>query len=130
MTDLNDLIFDDHPTRVDLVHPETKEELGFHVLVASEYSNQFREYVYSKVQAKIDKGEDDNSEADKKVNIKELKDQEAEEYAALTVGWDITVGGKKPKLSKSKAEEVYKKWPWIVDQVKDAVEKKAAFTEV
>jgi len=45
-----------------------------------------------------------------------------------TKAWNITYGGKKPKMTEAKVREIYNKVPWIPDQVLTEVENAKVFT--
>ena len=47
----------------------------------------------------------------------------------ITVDWNITYGGEKPKLSVSKAKELYEEVFWIKDQIEGALADSLDFTK-
>ena len=122
--DLKDLIPDDTPTVVELKHPSTGEPLGMTVTIASRYSEVYEDYLYTKVQERIDSGDAE----DKKMSLKELQEENRKMYANLTLDWAIKFDGKKPKLTSDKALEIYSKLKWIVPQIEEAIAAKEDFT--
>jgi hypothetical protein len=122
--DLKDLIPDDTPIVVELKHPSTGEPLGMTITVASRYSEVYEDYLYTKVQERIDRGEAE----DKKMSLKELQEENRKMCATLTLDWTIKFDGKKPKLTTDKALEIYSKLKWITPQIEEALAAKEDFT--
>ena len=122
--DLKDLIPDDTPTVVELKHPSTGESIGMTVTIASRYSEVYEDYLYTKVQERIDSGDAE----DKKMSLKELQEENRKMYANLTLDWAIKFDGKKPKLTSDKALEIYSKLKWIMPQIEEAIAAKEDFT--
>jgi hypothetical protein len=122
--DLKDLIPDDTPTVVELKHPSTGEPLGMTITIASRYSEVYEDYLYTKVQERMDSGDAEG----KKMGLKELQEETRKMCANLTLDWTIKFDGKKPKLTADKALEIYSKLKWIVPQIEEALAAKEDFT--
>ncbi len=124
--DLKDLIPDDSPIVVDLKHPETGEPLDMTITVASRYSDVYEDYLYARVQERIDSGEAE----EKQMNLRELQEESRKMYANLALKWSIKFGGKTPKLTPDAALKLFTQLKWIVPQIEEAIAKKEGFTEV
>jgi hypothetical protein len=57
----------------------------------------------------------------------EVEQSSLEVLARVTKEWDIVLGGKTPKLDIQSATELYRDYPWIKDQVEEAVNDNASF---
>lgn len=59
----------------------------------------------------------------------QLEQQSIERLAKLTADWNVTFGGKKPKLTVETAKEVYEKVFWIRGLIEAEVEEAMDFTQ-
>jgi hypothetical protein len=67
----------------------------------------------------------------KKVDFKseELEEATLALLSKVTASWDITYGGEKPKLTVSKAKELYNEVFWIKEQIEEALADSLDFTK-
>ena len=122
MFDLKNLIPDDSPVVVHLKHPNTGEDLGMTIKVASRHSDAYENYMYARAQARID--QEDTSE----LTLKDMRDESIKMFSALTIEWTLVFDGKTPRVTPKKAEEIYRKAKWVVDQIDVAMSEREAFT--
>lgn len=73
-----------------------------------------------------DKKKDEDAKLDE--TFADIIENSANFYASVAVSWNITYSGSKPKLTKEKAEEVFAKHKWIVDQIERGIGRIANFT--
>jgi hypothetical protein len=122
--DLNALVPDDSPITVQLKHPSTGELLdGTTITLISPYSKAYKELMYDKAQEQIDNKEDTD-----KTNIRQAMKGQIDFFSSLTLKWELTMGGKQLKFTKSKAKELYEKLDWIIPQLDKALQDHEAFT--
>lgn len=128
MSDLSDLTPSSDTIEVKVVHPKTGESFnnddGSQMVVElyAPHTKEYKSAFYKQATARM------------KMQDAEEMDYEALESAALdllsniTKSWDITYGGKKPKLTPTKAKEVYSEVFWLKSQVEEAMNSFEVFT--
>jgi len=57
-----------------------------------------------------------------------VRDINAKMLSEVTIGWKLTLGGEPLEFNQEKAEEIYKKLPWIVAQVFKYLKEQRDFT--
>lgn len=86
------------------------------------HAKEYREIRHKQADFIISKGEE-------KLKSSEYEDLGYNFMADTTKGWNITLSeGDQPKFSKKKAREVYEKLPFIVELIRDVVDKQEVFT--
>ena len=63
------------------------------------------------------------------VSASDIEKDAIDLLAKITKSWDITYGGEKPKLTLSKAKEVYSEVFWLRNQVEEALLDSVDFTK-
>lgn len=122
--DLNDFLPSTDEVHVELVNPKTKEPMGMSITLYATHTEEFKDVQYRYIDAAIARNSKARKEG-KDEYIPSAKDTDANrvnQLAEITKVWDITLEGKKPKLSVDKAKEVYNKFPFIRMQLEKALE--------
>jgi hypothetical protein len=97
------------------------------VTVYAPYTKKYRSAGFSLAQRRM-KGGDKKDIMD--FTFEELEDSGVELLAEVTVDWDITYDGKKPKFTKAKAKEVYEEFFWMKGQIEEAIGNSLDFTKL
>ncbi|HEY9819108.1 MAG TPA: hypothetical protein V6D20_25345 [Candidatus Obscuribacterales bacterium] len=134
MTDLSKLKPEKDTVEVLIKHPITDEDLlnddgtQMTITVYLPHSKEFKEASYEVQNRRLKAVQKNRGKVD--LDAEKL-DREALELEAKTIAaWDITYGGKKPKLSLEAAKEVLSDLPWLRDQIAEAVANAQVFTKV
>ena len=133
MADLNDLKPKADTIDVVLRHPATEETLTYTkgkdkvemtIQVYNPYSAPYKAALHTQTNKRLSK----SAKARKTTYTAEELDSSALDLlVSITAGWDIFIGGENPKFSNAKAKEVYDTFPWIRDQIEEALNDTAAF---
>jgi hypothetical protein len=135
MSDLNDLVPTSDTIDVVLKHPNTGEVLTndddgsqMTITIYAPHTRKYKSAIYKQANSRIKKagGKIENVEFD----FEDLEQASIELFSSVTKEWNITFGGDKPKLTATKAKEVYEKIFWIKPQIEEAVASYADFTKV
>lgn len=117
---------------VTLVHPNTGDALknddksGMTITVHASHSKEHKAVLHEQTNKRLKA-----MQAGKK---QEFTAQDIEEatltlLSKITVEWNITYGGEKPKLTVTKAKELYDEVFWIKDQIEGALADSLDFTK-
>jgi hypothetical protein len=108
---------------LELRHPATKAPLGIFITVLGSDSDTFKELMHDRVNDAIRKGALVRQGKDPEIKSSEQLDQEELELlAACTIGFrNIKLDGKILEFSKKNAYDLYRRMPWIKDQVNKAI---------
>jgi hypothetical protein len=116
---------------VPLFHPGTKEDLGITIRILGRDSERFQEVSRRQQRrrtAKLSKGGFRPGKAGSSLTPEELEAGTIELLAECTVGWSpITIKGEDVPFSLENAKMLYKDYPWIREQVDDAMDDRANF---
>jgi len=128
--DLSDFLPSSDEVLVELVNPKTKEPLGMTVTLHATHTEEFKDIQYRYIDAAIARNAKARKEGKDEYtpSAKETDEGRVNQLAEITKSWDITLDGKKPKLTVEKAKEVYKKLPFIRLQLEKALEESEDFT--
>tara|TARA_R110000868_G_scaffold161766_1_gene392637 strand:- start:1237 stop:1635 length:399 start_codon:yes stop_codon:yes gene_type:complete len=63
------------------------------------------------------------------ITAQDIEEASLTQLSKATASWDITYGGEKPKLSITKAKEIYDEVFWIRDQLEGALAESLDFTK-
>lgn len=87
------------------------------------HTKEYKAVVYEQANKRIKEGKQEFS-------IEAWEESSTDLLIKITKSWDITFGGKKPKLTESKAKEVYtsKAGFWIAEQLQEGINGFEAFT--
>jgi len=120
--DLSEFLPKSDVVTVDLVNPKTKEPLGMSVTVHANHTPEFKDVNYAYIDKAIAK-----RDAGEVVSSRDADEGRVNLLAEITVSWDITIDGKKPKLTVEKAKEVYNLLPFIRNQIEAKLEESEGF---
>lgn len=115
-------------------HPTTGEPLfnddGSEMTITfhAPHTRAYRSAGYDKAQAYLKANKVKDGSLD--MSFEEMEDANLDLYAAVTVDWDITYDGKKPKLTKAKAKQIYTELFWLKPQIEEALAQQVDFTNV
>jgi hypothetical protein len=128
--DLKDLKPNSDTIVVTLHHPATFETLktedgkDMTIEVYAPHSLKYKEVVHEQGNRQLEKMQKNKKY---KFTVQELEDFSIERLAKTTKDWHIQLNGTKPKFTLAKAAELYKDFPWIVEQIQEAVTDSALF---
>ena len=108
----------------ELVHPVTGKGLGIFISVLGNDSDTYRHAVEVRAQRTLRKSKKQRQQ----ISLEEAENQAIEILAACTIGWTgLVENGKEIPFSESNARALYKKYPWMKDQVDAAIGDRALF---
>ena len=113
-----------HPGNGEPLLNEGKDE-EMTITVALPHSKAYKKVLYGITDKNLKTAQ---ANPDKVKTSQYLADVSLELVSGITLSWDITLDGKCPKLTQSKAKEIYEEYPWIKTQVEKAVEAQVNFT--
>lgn len=99
--------------------PMTIKVYGAH---AKEYKSVQNDIADNRLQTSFKDGE-----RNKTLSLNELRESALELASRTVVSWDITMDGKKPKLSQESALKLFEDFDWILEQTQQAVNDFEAF---
>lgn len=128
--DLADLKPKSDVVEVELVHPATMEPLTKNdgsvmtVVVYAPHSKEYKAALHEQTNKRIQK-----SSKGKRVTFtaEDIEQATLELLAKTTKSWDVVIGGKTPELSVPNAVDFYRDFPWVREQVEEAVNDSASF---
>jgi hypothetical protein len=89
------------------------------ISVSGKYSKVYREILDSQQNARIKRGQRNNKMT---VTVQEIASDRLDLVSACTSSWNITLDGEKPVCDAKTAKVVYERFPFIREQVEDAME--------
>lgn len=128
--DLKDLTPKSDDIVVTIKHPGTSKPLTnddgseMTITVHAPHSKEYKKVIHEVTNKRLKKMQ---SKSDKTVTAEEIEDAALETLSKTTKEWNITYGGETPKLTVTKAKEVYEDVFWIKAQIEDAVESSLDF---
>jgi hypothetical protein len=84
------------------------------ITIYSPYSDKFRQVAHEQAKKRINKGRDTD------LTIDEYYDFNIETLAATVQSWDIQFGGEALAFSVAAAKDLFKKLPWLVEDIREA----------
>lgn len=131
--DLKDLTPSSDTVEVAVVHPATLEPLAnedgspMTITMYAPHSKNYKAAVHEQTNKRLKKAQSKNGFD---FTAEELEEATLDLLAKTTKEWSITFGGEQPKLTLSKAKEVYSEVFWIKDQIEGAVSNSLDFMKV
>lgn len=132
--DLKNLTPTSDTIEVILVHPNTLEPLmnegtkkrEMSITLHAPHSKEYKKLVHEQTDKRLAQ-----MQKSKKVQISaaDLEKSSIDVLAKATKEWDITYDGESPKLSVTKAKEIYTEYFWIKDQLEEAINETLDFTQ-
>lgn len=129
--DLKDLKPKSDTIQVELYHPATYEPLTTEdgkpmvIEVYAPHSLAHKEVVHEQGNRQLEKMQKNKGKY--KLTVQELEEFGIERLSKVTKDWLIQLNGQKPKFTVQKAVELYKDFPWIKDQIEEALSDNASF---
>jgi hypothetical protein len=133
MADLNDLKPKSDTIEVLLRHPSTdeiltyakgKDKVEMSISIYNPYSAAYKAAIHAQTNKRLVKAAKNRKST---YTAEELDRASLDLLVAITAGWDIFIGGEAPKFTVDKAKEVFETFPWIRDQLDEAMNDTAAF---
>ena len=107
---------------VELVHPITREPLDATITILGRDSDEYRAAISEQARKRA------QSRNKGAISFAEADDGAMEILVACTIGWDgIVENGDPIQFSLAEARRIYKKYPWIREQVDEALADRALF---
>jgi len=134
MADLSTLKPTKETVKVTLSHPGTGEVLmnddgsEMSVTVHAPWTKAYRSAGFNHANERLRKRKGNKEDFD--FTFEELEEAGIDLLADVTVDWDITFGGEKPKFTPAKAKEVYTEIFWIKGQLEGAINEAGDFTNL
>lgn len=131
--DLKDLTPSSDTVEVAVVHPATLEPLAnedgspMTITMYAPHSKKYKAAVHEQTNKRLKKAQSKNGFD---FTAEDLDEATLDLLAKTTKEWSITFGGEQPKLTLSKAKEVYSEVFWIKDQIEGAVSNSLDFMKV
>lgn len=128
--DLKDLKPNSDTIVVTLHHPATFETLktedgkDMTIEVYAPHSLKYKEVLHEQGNRQLEKMQKNKKY---KYTVQELEEFNLERLSKTTKDWHIQLNGVKPKFTLAKATELYRDYPWIVEQIQEAVTDNALF---
>ncbi len=111
---------------VDIIHPKTFDPIGLKIVVAGPDSERQKKARRAVINSRL-------SKRNQKVTAVQLEDEALEIIAMSTISWTfaegVTLDGKVPFCNPKNAEEIYKRYPLIFDQVNAQAGDRGNFTK-
>ena len=117
---------------VELFHPGTREDLGITIHVLGRDSDKYQEVSRRQQKrrtAKLSKGGFRPGNVGGSISPEELESGSIELLAECTTGWssNMALDGEPLAFTVENAKTVYKRFPWIREQVDEAIDNRANF---
>lgn len=123
--DLKDLTPKSDEIVVVIKHPATGEPLKnddkseMTITIYAPHSKEYKKVLHEQTNKRLKKMQ---SKGNKDITAEDIEEATLEALAKTTKEWNITYGGEAPKLTVTKAKEVYEDVFWIRSQIEEAVE--------
>lgn len=127
--DLRDLTPTSETIEVKIVHPTTREPFlnddntQMSIEVYAPHTKQYKSAVYKQASARMKMNKTDD------IDFEALEEASLDLLVGITKAWNITFDGKKPKLTATKAKEVYTDVFWLKMQAEEAINNFEVFTK-
>ena len=131
--DLNNLKPKSDVIEVTLLHPSTLEPLPtgqgdyMKVEVFASHSKEYKSVMHEQTNKRIQKAQKNKKAV---FTSEELEGSVLEILSKVTKSWNIVLDGDVPKLTTNSAMEVYQNYPWIKEQVEEAINDNTSFLKV
>jgi hypothetical protein len=111
-----------HPVTLEPIAKEDGTEMS--ITVYAPHSKVYKEALHEQINRRLQK-----AQKSKKFSLtsEEAEQSALEVLSRVTKEWDIVLGGKTPKLDFQSAVDLYRDYPWIKDQVEEALNDTASF---
>lgn len=106
-----------HPATGEPLKNDDKSEMT--ITIYAPHSKEYKKVLHEQTNKRLKKMQ---SKGNKDITAEEIEESTLEALAKTTKEWNITYGGELPKLTVTKAKEVYEDVFWIRSQIEGAVE--------
>ncbi|TAN83877.1 MAG: hypothetical protein EYR95_18225 [Phormidium sp. SL48-SHIP] len=93
--------------------------------VYAPYSKEYKSVVHEQANSRIKKMQKNRKDY---LTAEELYQAQLDLYVKITIDWDITWQGKKPKFKRDLAYEIYEGVFWVKDKIQEALDESVDFT--
>ncbi len=115
-------------TAVDILHPVTKEPLGFSITVLGSDGAAFKKISIEQARRRLAKMEKNGGFKPSAVSQEEREEDAVELLAACTTSWTkFNLEGANPSFNFDNAVALYSRFPWLREQVDQAIGNRANF---
>lgn len=99
-----------------ILHPVTGKELGITITVIGADSERYRKNLRSLASGRL------NRKNRKPMDVEEAEEEGLDLLAKATLGWKgVVVDGAEIPFSKDEAKKLYRRFPWVKEQVDAAI---------
>jgi len=109
---------------VEIRHPVTNAPLGIKIRVLGRDSDTFKEYTRDTLNTRLRReamAQKRGKDADLRT-VEVIEQENMDLLVACTTGWSgVVLDGKELPFEESNVRKVYKEYPWIYDQVNEAI---------
>jgi len=95
--------------------------------VFAPYTKEYKAVVHEQANNRIKKMQKNRKDY---LTAEELYQAQHDLYVKISVNWDITWEGKKPKFSKELASQIYEEVFWVKDKIQEALDDSVDFTNL
>jgi len=106
-----------HPATGETLKNDDKSEMT--ITIYAPHSKEYKKVLHEQTNKRLKKMQ---SKGNKDITAEEIDEATLEALAKTTKEWNITYGGELPKLTLTKAREVYEDVFWIRSQIEGAIE--------
>ncbi len=112
-----------HPNTLDPLLNDDGSEMT--VTLHASHSKEYKKIVHEQQDRRIKMMQ---KKAKSQISAQDIERDATDLLAKVTADWDITYGGEKPKLTVTKAKEVFTEVFWIREQIEEAFSDSMDFT--
>jgi len=112
-----------HPNTLDPLLNDDGSEMT--VTLHASHSKEYKKIVHEQQDRRIKMMQ---KKAKSQISAQDIERDATDLLAKVTAAWDITYGGEKPKLTVTKAKEVFTEVFWIREQIEEAFSDSMDFT--
>jgi len=119
---------------VELKHPNTFEPLKnddgsiMTIVVFAPHSKEYKAAMHEQTNIRLKQMQTKGGRSSTSITAEDLEESGIKMLVKTTKSWNITAGGKKPKLTDDEAKKIYSEVFWIKDQIEEAVLEAEVFT--
>jgi len=117
---------------IELMHPATSQPTGGFLTLLGTDSDVYRSVLRKQVNARMAREQAAKARGAKVPadTMEDLERMGLEQIHAVTVGWrGISVGGVDFAYEPGRVAEFYERWPWAIEQAREAINDRANFTK-
>jgi hypothetical protein len=131
MFDLSDLKPKSDTITVDLLHPGTGDPLAsekskMQIILYAPHTKEYKQVVHEQQNKRLERL---RSKKKNFVSAEDIENLALEMVVKVTKEWDILLNGEVPKLTVDKVKEIYTEYPFIVEQINEAIDDYNSFTK-